>query len=370
MSTSRSRRGRSEGSIYQRPDGLWVVSVSLGIHGGRRVRRVAYGKTKKEAHEKLQNLRLQSGTGAEVWQMQLAEWLHRWLKLIEPNVEPGTLVPYRRHCVKHIIPRIGGAKVQKLRPMDVEALYAELLKAGHSAALVRKIGTTLTVALNHAVTSQVITANPATTVRKPKASRPIVEVLDVGQANQLIAACAGMPLGTAFILILDSGIRPGECLALTWKDVDFAGKRISVTKSLEQSGRIKRPKTPKSIRQLDLTPATMDELNRHRKAMLAAGADVRSGPVFLDDEGSAPLPGSLQRKYLLPILAKAGLPSYGVYALRHTCATVLLAAGVNPKIVSERLGHSTITLTLDSYSHILPGMQKVATDALAAAFSR
>lgn len=368
---TRARRGRSEGSIYQRADGRWVGCVSLGVHGGKRTRRVVYGATKGEAAERLRKLQLSVDGGSlpDAATITLETWLTRWLELVRHSVQWATLTPYRVHVTRHIIPRIGGLRLQRLRPADVEAFFARMLSDGVSASNVRKIGTTLSIALNHAIRSQLIATNPARGVRRPRSERKRIRVLDSAQVAKLVAACARERLGPLFVLLLDSGMRPGEACALTWRDIDFAGGRVSVTKSLEPTGRVKSPKTSRSRRTLDLTPATLAALNVHRQAMLAEARDVRRGLLFVgagrvDVDGRAVTPNEITRQYLRPLLARAGLPDVGAYALRHTCATLLLAGGVNPKIVSERLGHSSVSITLDTYSHVLPGMQAAAVDVL------
>ncbi len=232
--------------------------------------------------------------------------------------------------------------------------------------MVRKIATTLSVAMNHAVRSQLVPSNPTIGVRRPKAVKPEIEVLDAEQATTLVQAAKSHRLGSLFLLMLDAGLRPGEALALTWKDVDFTAGRISVTKSLEEIDgrfRVKEPKTGKGVRTIDVTAATIDALHAHRKAMLKEGR-AAGGLVFVNTRGGFLSIGNLHRNTFKPLLKAAGLPSVSLYALRHTCATLLLAANVNPKIVSERLGHSSITITLDTYSHCLPTMQRGAADVL------
>lgn len=367
MVKNRSRRGRAEGSVFERKDGLWVGSISLGVHAGKRQRRDVYGHTKAEALAKLRDLQQVAGQLPDSPSLTVGAWLERWLTLIESSVEPNTIIPYRRHVRLHLAPRIGGAKLLKFRPADVESLYARLLRDGMSGAMVRKVATTLSVAMNHAITSQLIPANPTRGVRRPKADKPDIQYLDGEQAATLALACEGERLGPLFLLLLDSGARPGEVLALTWRDVDFTAGRISITKSLEEIDgvqRVKKPKTASSIRQIKLTPHTVAVLNAHRKAMLAEGRNVRTGSVFVTRRGVVPGITNLSRYSLRPILKRAGLPTITTYALRHTCATLLLLGGVSPKVVSERLGHSSIAITLDTYSHVLPGMQDAAVDVL------
>jgi integrase len=270
----RTRRGRGEGSIFQRGDGQWCAAFSAGYTStGKRSRRILYGETKNEVAQKLRSLQQLADAGSlpESRDLTTKVWLERWLKVIEPTVEPATLIPYRRHIERHLVPRIGHVKVQGIRPADVESLFARMLREGVSAAMVRKVGTTLTVALNHAVRSRLITTNPTAGVRKPKAVKKGITVLDVEQAVTLVAAAERERLGALFVLLLDAGLRPGEALALNWPDVDFDRGTVSVTKSLEEidgAFRVKAPKTKKGVRQVDVTPGTVAAMNRHRASML------------------------------------------------------------------------------------------------------
>jgi integrase len=342
--------------------------VSLGYDGhGKRRRRVVYGATKAEVQEKLRQAQADTGNGVDyaAGRITLGQWLTRWLALVKPTVEPGTYSPYERHCRLHISPRIGHVVLSKLAAVHVQGLYAELTEAGVSAALQRKIGTTLTVALNQAVKLEILSANPATRIRKPKAAKPEIAVFDPRQVGKFLAEAQSDRLYPFYLTALDSGARPGELFALLWDDVDFAGGFISITKSLEEmSGvlRVKAVKTPKSRRRIDLSAETLAVLAGHRREALAAG---RIGaPLFHDTEGGFLRLSNLMKNSFKPILKRAGLPSVGLYTLRHTCATLLLLANEPAKVVSERLGHSSVTLTLDTYSHVLPAMQKRAADVM------
>jgi integrase len=368
----RKRRGRGEGAVYQREsDGLWVGSVSLGIDAktGKRKRRPVYGRTKQDAQEKLRRLQHQADRGAlaDDATITVAAWLEHWLTVIAPTVEPGTLAPYRRHVERHLKPRLGRTKLHQFRAGDVEALYAGLLADGVSAALARKIGTTLTVALNHAVRKGKIVGNPAAGVKKPKADKPELEILTPEQARTLAGAAADHRLGPLWLLMLDAGTGPGETFALSWPDVSADGRSIQVTKSLENIDgklRVKKPKNKWRVRRIQLSAGTATALVAHREKMKGEGRDTDAGPVFVDDDGGYLRISNIHQRHWKPFLKSAKLPDVSLYALRHTMATLLLLAGVNPKIVSERLGHSTVTLTLDTYSHVLPTMQHQAAEVL------
>ena len=176
---SRKRRGRSEGSIYFREaDQQWVGSLSLGYDAkGKRKRRTVYGATKQEVQEKLRQL--QNGKLGPAERLAVAHYLQRWLEAVKPTVEPLTYGPYERHVRLHLTPHIGHIQLTKLRPLDVEGLYVALTKAGVSATMQRKIGTTLAVALGHAVKREAIPSNPTDYVKKPKAEKAEKHPLNV-----------------------------------------------------------------------------------------------------------------------------------------------------------------------------------------------
>ena len=199
--------------------------------------------------------------------------------------------------------------------------------------------------MNHATRSRLIPSNPATGVRKPKAAKPSIEVLDPAQAAKFAAACrTGDGKHSAlFMLLLDSGMRPGEALALTWPDFDLARGRVSITKALEEMKgkfRVKLPKTKRGVRQVEITADTVRMLARHRAAMLAAGHDVHGGTAFCSATGGFLSISNVYRDGFHPLLKATGLPAVGLYALRHTCTTFFLLADVHAKVVSERLGHA------------------------------
>ena len=312
-------------------------------------------------------VKVDSGTLPDNDKLTLGAWLNRWLEVIAPSIEPHTLGGYTRLAKQYLIPRLGAVKLAKLRPADVEKLFADLLRDKVSAAMVRKIGTALSISLNHAIRSQLILFNPARGVRRPKATKPDIKVLGAADAAKLVKASAGEPLGTLFVLLLDSGMRPGEAFALLWSDVDLVAGRVTVTKTLEQIGgefRVKATKTGRSNRSVDLSANTVRMLLEHRKELLRMGLNPKPASlVFCSPEG-----GYVTRnrggRDLQDLLTRQELPQVSLYGLRHTSATLLLLANVNPKVVSERLGHSSIVMTLDTYSHVLPSMGKAAADVM------
>jgi integrase len=369
---ARKRRWRGEGSIHQRGDGLWVATASLGYHGdGSRKRITTYGATKREAQEKLTKKMGEAAAGldGEASTVSLGQWLDRWLAVVKPTVEPNTYRPHERQVRLHLKPHLGTVKLGKIRRAHLQALYSALSEADVSGSLQRKVATTLTTALNEAVDHQMLVANPLASRRskrgrKPKAARSEIRPLDPDQVAVFLKAAKDDRLFAFYRTALDSGARPGELFALLWSDVDFERGCISITKSLEEINghhRVKETKTEQS-RRIDLSADTVAALAGHRKAAFAAGHI--QGPVFCNTIGGYIRLSDLHRHSFKPILRAAKLANIRLYDLRHTCATLLLLADVPAKVVSERLGHSTITLTLNTYSHVLPTMQRRAADAI------
>jgi integrase len=358
----------------------------MGYDGaGKRNRRVVYGKTKQKVQEKLRQLQATvEGNPGDAGRQTVEQFLGHWLQVVKLTVEPATYEPYRRHCLglkienkttkrgskgkrsaECIVKHLGLVRLDKLRRTHIEQFYADLLGAGVSPAQCRKIGTTLTIALNAAVASKLIPYNPATGVRKPKARKPEMQVFDLDQVAAFLKEAAKDRLHALYVTALDTGMRPGELFALEWPDIDLEGGFLMVRRSLEEIDgrlRIKDVKTPKARRRIHMAPQTIAALHNHRKHMLAEGH--LAGPVFCDTQGGHLRNANLRMNSFRPILKRAQLPSIRLYDLRHTCATLLLLADESAKVVSERLGHSTITLTLDTYSHVLPTMQQRAAEKM------
>jgi integrase len=372
---ARKRRGRSEGAVYQRGDGLWVGSLSLGYDGnGKRRRRTVYGQTKREAQQELRELqtKVDIGQSVDASKITVSEYLDHWLSRVKSTVATHTYLPYKQHVEKYLKPKIGGTKLTALAAVHVEQLYSELAEAGVSPAMQHKAGVTLNVALQNAVSPlKLIPFNPVREVKKPRHEPKEMTALDPEQAQRFLAEARADGLFPLYAFLLDSGAREGEAFALLWSDFDFQGAAVQIMRNLEETAgklKVKDLKTKKSRRRVTLTGFTMDAIQDHRKAMLAAGLYRPDGKVFCDTAGGYLRKSNVLRRSFRPILKRAKLPEIRPYDLRHTSATLLLLAGVDVKVVSERLGHSSARLTQDTYQHVLPGMQERAAAQLEAIF--
>ena len=365
------RRGRGEGGVYQRADGQWCASLTTGYDDvGRRRRRVVYGATKAEVLEKLAKLQGDSALGLLVAPQRITvkEFLDRWLAdVAKPAVRPRTYQIYEWAIRKHVIHRIGGTSLQKLTPIHLQGWFTSMAADGVSARTQQIVFTPLRRALKQAVRWGLLRHNPCDGVERPRAPRPQFTALDVKQVASLLKAAKSDRLYALYVLAVTTGLRQGELLGLQWTDIDLKAARLSVNHILEEattkgSPRLAEPKTPTSRRRIDLPKLAVAALQQHRRRMLAGGHV--GGYVFCDTDGGPIRKSNLTRRSFKPLLMAANLPDIRFHDLRHTAATLLLAQEVHPKVVQERLGHAQINITLDTYSHVLPSMQKEATARL------
>jgi integrase len=368
---ARKRRGRNEGGVYQRGDGQWTSSISLGSDtNGKRKRKTVYGKTKKEVQDKLRDLqnRAAQGTLDNAGQMTAGQLFDHWLeKVARPTVSPTTYDRYEEHVRIHLKPHLGAIKLAKLNDLHVEHLYAEMERGGASASCRQKVGKALRQALRHAVARGLIAVNPALKVALPRVEKKEIRVYDQKQAGQFLKAARKDRFYALYVPALDSGMRQGELFGLQWPDIDFRTGSVHVQRSFENKGdqlRLKETKSKKGRRRINLSRFTLDALLEHRKKMLAGGMDVKTGQIFCDTQGGFLRKSNFRRMSFAPLLKASKLPPIRFHDLRHTCATLLLLRDVNVKVVSERLGHATVQLTLDVYSHVLPTLQERAAEKM------
>jgi len=367
---ARKRRGRGEGSVYKRSDGIWTGSVSVGYHAdGKRRRVVAYGATKREVQENLRELQShQIDRTPEAKKITVAEFLIRWLETTaKPNVAATTHRRYEQLSRLHLVPYLGGMKVVALTPMHVEQLFVEQDRKGVSVQNRAKSGALLREVLGHAVRLGIVEHNPCLDVKKPRPAKQEMKFWTLAEAVAFLDAAEGDRLHALYQTALDTGMRSGELFGLLWGDVDFDRATIVIQRTLEEVGgklRLKEPKTPHSRRNVTLSRHAADTLRDHRKQMLADGHAGGGSPVFCDAEGGFLRRPNVARRSFHPLIEAAAVPRIRFHDLRHTAATLMLLGGVNIKVVSERLGHASIEITLSTYAHVLPNMQTEAAEKM------
>jgi integrase len=372
--------------VITRGRGRHLVRVFLGrdpATGRRRYHNKTIRGTKKQAEAYGRKIQTQvdSGTFREPTRQTVAEFLDHWFEhTARRRVHRETLQEYKAIAERHLKPVLGKIRLGQLTPEHVQQLVTAMEAKKRAPRTIRNAHGVLRNALSRAVREGTIPMNPASAklVDLPKTRRRELTVLSPKEAAAFVEAARGERWGPLFILLLGSGMRPGEALGLQWSDFEGSSLRIrrALVRSRDGSGkrRLKEPKTRDSRRTVPLPDFALEALRTHRRRQaeekLRAGAEYEDRGLIFADERGAPLSWRRLTKYEFPwILEEAGLPKIRAYDLRHTCATLLLSAGVNPKVVSERLGHTTVTLTLDTYSSVLPGLQEDATAKLGAMLS-
>jgi integrase len=369
------KRGNGEGSIYKRRDGRWVGQYLVYTAQGPKYRYL-YGKTRAAVAEKLTKAMADRNAGFvfDAGNLTVGEYLDRWLSdSVRGTVRPSTVERHEINIRVHIAPAMGRVKLKALTPAHVRSLHREKLDAGLAPATARKIHSTLHKALSQAVSDGLIPRNAADVTAPrpaPKEMRPLSEAEARVFLN--VARESGDRFESLYVLAISTGLRRGELLGLRWDDVDLERGTLRVGRSLVREGgrhTVGETKTRRGRRQVNLTPRTVSALKAHRKHQLEermklAGLHEDYGLVFSTRVGTPMNPENLVQRSFKPLLKKAGLPEIRFHDLRHTCATLLLGRGVHPKLVQELLGHATIAMTLDYYSHYLPSMGDQASGAM------
>jgi integrase len=367
------------GQIIKRGDRIWLLRVYVGraADGKRNYLNKTVRGTKKEADQELRRLLTRRDTG----QLQaspketVSEYLDSWLKTtVKPSVRSRTYQDYSDTLKRYVRPHLGDVQLARVTPVEIRAMLVKLRALGLSARTVRKAHEVIRNALEQAVSDRLIPENPARgrLVRKalPQKERKERQTVPVEAVSAFLAAAGEDRLFAYWCVLLFGGLRPSEALALLWEDVQ--ADTVNVQRILvDRPGlalTFAPPKSQKSRRAVVLPTVTVRALREHRRQQieerLSAG-DVWQdhGLVFCNAIGQ-PLRQDQTRSSFKRLLKAAQLPPMRIYDLRHSNATLLLGAGEDLKVVSERLGHSTIALTADVYSHVSRGMQERAASKL------
>ena len=365
----------------------WTYWVDVGRDSsGKRKQQTKGGfPTKKAAQQaaRLAEQMVADGSYIEPTRQTLAEYLTtEWLPAVRSQVRPTTWGHYEGNVRRHVIPRIGGLLLNRVSATDLEALYADLLKGGRtdgsgglSPRSVGHVHRVLRKALADAVRVGKLNRNAAALARPPSVPHQEMLVWSPEQLRQFIGHLQRTQnrLLALWLLAATTGLRRGEILGLRWQDVDLDAGRVNIVQTLTVADRVVRfgePKTARGRRSLALDGVTVRALRVHRKQQ--AEERLAWGPVWQDvglvftREDGRHIDPYWPTHALHRLAREAGLPRIRFHDLRHSYATAALAAGISPKVVSDRLGHATISLTLDTYSHVLPAHDQEAADRVAA----
>ena len=365
---AKTRRANSEGSIWKRSDGRWVAAVITD--NGKRIYR--YGKTRTEVHAKLQELLREREIGLEVdtSRQTMGDFLVGWLVSRKNSLRSNTYLRYHQLIHIHAIPEIGKIKLAKLRPHHLEKLYAKKLDSGLSPTTVRHLHARIHTALEQALRRGLVFRNVASLVIAPARAYTEMRSLTPQEAKKVLKAARGDRLEALYVLALTSGLRRGELFALSWSNVNLENKTLKVAGALLADGTIAPPKTLKSRRHVALTKLAIEALQRRRiiqlEERLAASAewDNEFDLVFTNLVGHPLNPSNFSARDFPALLRRSGVKRIRFHDLRHSTASLLLSLDVHPKIVQELLGHSTIGVTMDIYSHSMPSLQEEAVTRL------
>ena len=367
------------GSIQKRGKSSWrlIFDLDRDQTGKRKQKTITFRGSRRDAEAEINRIlaEIKNGGFVDPVNLTIDEYSRQWLAHVATKTSTKTHERYEEIVQLGIIPHLGSMKLRNLRPMHIQNLYSMALKSGRKGGTGGLSGRTvlhyhriLKQALAQAVKWQLLASNPADAVEPPKPEEREMVVLDDDQMALLIDSTKGSYLYIPTLLALSTGMRRGEVLALRWSVVDLDRDTVSVIQTLEKTRKnglqFKPPKTKKSRRNITLPNWTVSELRKHRveqaEMRLRLGVGRDDNVLICCRFDGVPINPNTLTSGFASLVKSIEIPRVSFHGLRHSHATQLFKEGVHPKIVQERLGHSTIAVTLDLYSHVLPGMQENA----------
>lgn len=365
----RRKRGAGDGNYRLRPDGRWEARFTLSDGKSKSV----YGKTRQEVQQKHRAaLRdIENGLDLRISQQTLSQFLTHWLEdVARPRVRASSYRHYEQILRLHVLPSLGRTTLSKLTPAQVQRLLNEKSASGLSPRTVGHIRAVLRDALNHALRWGLVTRNVAALATPPRQPRTQVNPLTAEQARAFLEFCKDDRLGPLFAAALSTGMRQGELFGLMWEDIDFDRGTVRVRQALQRvNGKptFVEPKSESSRRTVTMPAAAMaafrTQRTRHLEQRLQAGPNWQDWGLVFTATNGAPLESCNVNHHLQRLLKDAGLPKQRFHDLRHACASLLLAGGVPARTIMGILGHSQISLTLNTYSHLSPVLEREAAEA-------
>jgi integrase len=370
----RRRRAYGEGGIYQLSDGRWQDSVELGWIDGARRRKTITRRTKSEVARELRRLLTEAEAGRLRYEAPptLEQWMQTYLSdVAATRVRPGTLHSYQQFARLYINPGLGRQRLDRIRPQHITAFYRDLSRT-LAPSSVRRVHAVLRRALTVAVRWGLIQTNPTLLVDPPSLSHAKVRPYTVDEAKSFLAVASRDRLEARWVIAMTLGLRQGETLGLGWSHIDFDKNLITIEQALQRQpdgGLALVPtKTERSQRVIPMPPAVATALRR-RQTLQAADRDLlgsewqESDLVFTTQLGTPIHPRNDYRSFQ-SLIRRGGLRRVRLHDLRHTAASLLLAQGVAARVVMEILGHSQISVTMNTYTHVDPELNRDATNRI------
>lgn len=335
--------------------------------------------SKREANSVMHKMitEMEQGAIAKKTNKTVGDWMDEWVLSCLPNVEETTRKGYKTKIRCYIRPALGDILLKSLRAEHVQKMINDMMSKGLSPKNIRDTFNNVNAAMKMAVKTRLIVYNPCEGVVLPKLKKYRAEVYDTKMIHKLLDVSYGTDMYLPVLLLVTAGLRRGELLALRWEDVDFKNNILKIRRNMvcgEKDAIIKSPKTESGIRDIHLGEDVMKVLKAERvkymEDALSYGAGFQNlGFVIRQEDGSPMKPDSMTRKWTR-FVEREGLPKIRLHDLRHSNATALIQAGVNPKVVQQRLGHSDVNITLNTYTHVLPEMDVEAAEKLDAIMLR
>jgi len=378
------RRGNGEGSISKRSDGSWLGQVSIGNDPGtgKPKRKSFYGKTRKEVADKMAQLmqEVRNGTYVEPSTTTLGEWMGKWLTVYKKGqLRPGTYENYEVLIKTHINPGLGNTLIAKLQAQMLQNFYNEKLESGRkdgkgglSTRTVRYFHTIIREALEQAVKEGILSRNVADSTSPPVITTKQMQLLTESELLTFLDKAKGDRLYAAYVMVAMTGLRRGELLGLCWDCVSLEQGVITVKRELLalNEGLLlqENTKTKSGKRSITLTDDSIRELKAYKKRqaqekLLSGVAYQDNDFVFCKEDGTALNPKDFTKRFQR-LLKAAGVPIVRLHDMRHLHATLLLQRSIPAKLVQERLGHRSVKMTLDLYSHVTLEMKEMAAESL------
>lgn len=370
VARKRTRGRRGEGTVWQEKDGSWRGEISLGVRAdGKRIRkRTARHDNEDAAWAELDEIIRKWNAGElpdDTSKITVEQYLTTWLGSIQRSVRRTTYDQYESVCRLHIFPRIGQRQLAKLNSLHLTGMQSDMIRDGLSDRRREIAHTVLRRALQQAVRMKLIRSNPCDEIERPRSESARMTVLSAEQTRALLETARGTRYYALYVLAVMVGMRQGELFGLMWSDIDLSARTLSVNRSLQELRGVHElvpPKTKRGRRSIDLPKRAVAALRLHRWKLARKG-QLREF-VFTDSRGGFIRKSNFLRRNFQPLLEQAGLPNIRFHDLRHTCATLHLSAGTPAKVVQEMLGHANIGVTMDTYSHVVPGMGRDAADKM------